>query len=111
LRRKGNNPNEFTQADERIIPSFIIGYKGTSNEETLEKNFIKPRDMRYPNGVLILEGEIFYGTSSAGNWHIGKGKAECIFSFLSCISETISYTNKNNFKLHDYVNLLNESNT
>ncbi|EPJ2749093.1 DUF6602 domain-containing protein [Vibrio parahaemolyticus] len=88
------------------IPTFIIGFKGQKKQETIEKKFINPLDSTYPNGVLILESEIFYGRGSDGKWYMAKGKAESILAFISCVVESLKVVHSKDFKLHRYASHL-----
>ncbi|MFQ2132915.1 DUF6602 domain-containing protein [Aeromonas hydrophila] len=88
--------------DTLLIPTFIIGFKGQKKKETIEEKFIKPLDNTYPNGVLILDSEIFYGRGSDGNWYIATGKAESMLAFISCVVESLKVVHSKDFKLHRY---------
>jgi len=88
------------------IPCFIMAYVGLKNFETIEKNFIKPREVLSPNGVLVIESELFYGRTAGGQWYKACGKAGCILAFLSCVIGSLSFTAQNDIDLHRYSKLL-----
>ncbi|MEJ8678143.1 hypothetical protein P0C22_06130 [Plesiomonas shigelloides] len=106
LTRHHVEKEQFVQFDLLQIPCFIIGFTGQTTIDAVEKNFIDPLDSYFPNGVLILESEIFYGRTAEGKWHIAKGKAECIFAFLSCLIKSLRIGARSQIDLDRYVNLL-----
>ncbi|MFL9921600.1 hypothetical protein PQR75_40865 [Paraburkholderia fungorum] len=95
------------QGDALLIPSFIIGFKGHTTEEGLQENFIDPRNLYAPSGVLCIESELFYGQSPGGNWHMAKGKRACILGFLNCLANTLRYMASATMDLTRYERLVN----
>lgn len=106
LHRVRVNSGEHHLYDNVSIPAFVIGYKGPGSEEKLEELFVNPRDRFYPNGVLVVESELFYGRSAGGDWRIAKGKAPSILAFLACVVDSISYAGNHSAALDNYVPLI-----
>ncbi|SPO55770.1 conserved protein of unknown function [Pseudomonas sp. JV551A1] len=96
--------------DDISIPAFIIGFKGPSTEKGIEKIYKSFSDRLIPNGILSIEGEIFYGRSPGSNkLVIAKGKETSVFAFLQCIAETLQYSGSNDFKLDEFRSLIEKS--
>lgn len=108
LTTRAVQPREVVKYDLVQIPAFIIGFKGHKTLDAVEQKFIDPLDKLSPNGVLVLESEIFYGRSAGGSWHLATGKAESIFAFLSCLIESLRYTARSEVDLYRYIDLLSK---
>lgn len=106
LHRVRVNKGEYHLYDSVSIPAFVIGYKGPNSEEKLEELFVSPQDRFYPNGVLVIESELFYGRSAGGDWRIAQGKAPSILAFLACLVDSISFAGNNSASLDNYVSLI-----
>lgn len=50
---------EFHNYDDISIPTYIIGFKGPSTEQGIEKIYKTFSDKLIPNGILSIGGEIF----------------------------------------------------
>ncbi|MCF5745013.1 DUF6602 domain-containing protein [Pseudomonas tremae] len=98
--------DDITLYDLLFIPSFIVSFLGPKKKKTIVDNFINVRNSFFPNGVLVLESEIFVGRSFEARWYSGEGKAECIHAFLSCLIETLRYGEQNELDLLRYSALL-----
>ena len=96
------------QGDALFIPCFIIGFKGHTTEETLQGNFLDPRNRYAPSGVLCIESELFFGQSPGGNWHTARGKPGCILGFLNCLANTLRYMASATMDLTRYERLVND---
>lgn len=106
LHRIRVNAGEHHLYDDVSIPAFVIGYKGPTSEERLEELFVQPRDRFYPNGILVIESELFYGRSAGGGWRIAQGKAPSILAFLACIVDSITYSGSHDALLDNYLPLI-----
>ncbi|MBF8999678.1 hypothetical protein [Vibrio nitrifigilis] len=73
---------------------------------SLTDHFIKPTDFSYPDGVFVIESELFYGRSAAGNWYEGSGKSQSMLAFISCVTESLKVSNQQRFSLSNYFSLL-----
>ncbi|KVX98765.1 hypothetical protein WL11_24255 [Burkholderia ubonensis] len=97
--------------DNLLIPCFIVGFKGHTTEESLQENFIDPRNRYAPSGVLCIDSELFYGQSPGGNFHMARGKRGCILGFLNCLASTLRYMASETIDLSRYERLVNNSGT
>lgn len=102
---------EVYSYDDVNIPTFLIGYKGPKTEKKLENLFVQPRDRFYPNGILVIESERFYGRSAGGGWRIAQGKAPSILAFLACVLDSIRYAGSHKTIVDSYVPLLSRDAT
>ncbi|CAH6888970.1 conserved hypothetical protein [Vibrio chagasii] len=106
IQRHAVSGSEFVMNDTLRIPTFIVSFKGYSKMSSLTDHFIKPTDFSYPDGVFIIESELFYGRSAAGNWYEGKGKSQSMLAFISCVTESLKVSNQQQFSLSNYSSLL-----
>lgn len=101
---------EVHSYDEISIPTFIIGFKGPSTEEGIEKIYKNLSNKLIPNGILSIEGEIFYGKAPGpGGYIIATGKDASLFAFLQCVTETLQHAGNNDFKLDEFRSLIEKS--
>lgn len=109
LRRIHVKPGDHHRYDDVSIPAFVIGYKGPKCQDKLEELFVNPRDRFYPNGILVIESELFYGRSAGGSWRIAQGKAPSILAFLACVVDSITYSGNHDAQLDSYLSLIQQS--
>ena len=111
LYRRPVKNGEFHMYDDISIPTFIIGFKGPSTEKGIEKIYKTFADKLIPNGILSIDGEIFYGKPPGYNGYvIAKGKAAALFAFLQCVTETLRHAGSNDFKLDEFQSLIGQRN-
>lgn len=103
--KKEIKDDEIVMFDRHAIPTFIVGYTGPKTIQTVEKNFIDPRNRFAPTGVLIIESEIFYGRAPGGSWHIAEGKETCILAFFSCLVSSLQYSSQQEVDLLEYLDI------
>ncbi|WP_312958821.1 DUF6602 domain-containing protein [Stutzerimonas nitrititolerans] len=101
---------EFHNYDDISIPTYIIGFKGPSTEQGIEKIYKTFSDKLIPNGILSIGGEIFYGKAPGSNGYvIATGKEASLFAFLQCVTETLQHAGANDFKLDEFRSLIAQS--
>lgn len=101
---------DFHLYDDISIPTFIIGFKGPSTEKGIEKIYKTLANKLNPNGILSIEGEIFYGkTPGKEGIIIANGKAGSLFAFLQCVTQTLQHAGGNEFKLDKFRSLIGET--
>lgn len=108
IQRHVFNKDDFVFGDELFIPTFIVSFKGYKTLDSILDNLIKPRNGNYPDGVFIIESELFYGRSAAGIWYEGIGKSQSMLAFISCVTESLKISNQQRFNLANYSKLLKE---
>lgn len=101
---------QFHNYDDISIPTFIVGFKGPSTERGMEKIYKTFSNKLIPNGILSIDGEIFYGRMPGSGGHmIAKGKEASLFAFLQCVTETLKHAGGNDFKLDEFQSLIAKS--
>lgn len=107
LKRFSIKKDDFVMFDRLQIPTFIVGYKGPTDINTLEKNFIS-RSALSPNGVLSIDTSLFIGRSPGGDWRYAQGPEAAIFAFLSCLVESLEFYSHPPDFLSEYLDLVVE---
>lgn len=102
--------DDFHFLDEFSIPTFIIGFKGPSTEEGIENIYKSFSNKLIPNGILSIDGAIFYGRAPGQNgFTIARGKAASLFAFLQCVTATLQHAGSNEFKLDKFQSLIGKT--
>ncbi|MFH4749821.1 DUF6602 domain-containing protein [Vibrio harveyi] len=98
---------ELVIYDELKIPTFIVSFKGHKTIKGIQDRFFSfDGSLVSPDGVFVIESEVFYGRSSAGSWYEAKGKAESMLAFISCVTESLRKSHEHKFDLFNYKDLL-----
>lgn len=106
LWRHKKKKEEIVLYDKLLIPAYIIAYTGPKKLTTIAKKYINVRDSNYPNGVLIIDNELFYGRGAGGDWFEVKGKADSMMAFLACVVQSLQFTAQQKIDLLKYSKLL-----
>lgn len=94
------------------IPTFVIAFKGPKLTDDVQARLMNQRGRMHPNGVLVLDKEVFVGRTSGASlnqengWYEGHGKAASMLAFLCCLLTTLKQENTRPWQLFDYKNLL-----
>lgn len=105
-RTKTKDKNEVIMLHDVQIPSFIIGFKGFKTIDAIEKKLSEIPSRYWPNGILIIESNIFYGIHGGNGSIISTGKGQCILGFISYLNEILQNYAKKTIDLNNYSDLL-----
>lgn len=102
--------DEFVFYDEISIPTYIIGFKGPSTLKGIQKMYESPANKLNPNGILSIEGEIFYGKRPGKEGFIvATGKAASLFAFLQCVTQSLQLAGSKELRLDKFRSLIGKT--
>lgn len=107
LNRINTSKEKYLMGDTLKIPSFIIGFTGPKNIDTLYKKLGNLCDLDKPDGVLIIEHGIFYGRAAGCNSvYEAETTQGALLSFVSCLYKVLRKYSSNSDELDEYRNIL-----